>query len=487
MQFDADRMLIGGELVASESNGWEDSINPATEESIGRSPAATAGDIERAVAAAEAAAPAWAERHPRERAEILRNIGTALQARAPELLKVEVTDTGNTIKPMRGDVRATVNTINHLSGLGYELKGETIPASTDNLHFSTLEPFGVVGRIVAFNHPILFLIARSIPALVAGNAVVIKPSETSPLSALAIAEIIRDVVPPGVFNIVTGGRVAGDSIVRHPRIKRISFIGSVRTAMAIQRSAAEVAVKKVSLELGGKNPMIVFPDVDLDEVAQAAINGMNFSWQGQSCGSTSRLLLHEDIYDAVLERVAAKVSAMRVGDPMDDANDMGPVNSAAQYEKVKKYVQIAKDEGARLVSGGERPAGEDFKRGFWIRPTLFTDVKQSMRIAREEVFGPILSVIKWSTIEEAIAIANGTEYGLTASIWTNDITKALTTARRVKSGYQWINGYSTHFIGTGFGGMGNSGVGREECMEDIRSYTETKTVHVILNRTRHSH
>jgi acyl-CoA reductase-like NAD-dependent aldehyde dehydrogenase len=484
LQFEAERMLIGGELVASESNNWDDSINPATEEKIGRSPAATAGDVNRAVAAAEAAHPQWAALHARDRAAILRRFGAAMQEHAADLLKVEVSDTGNTITPMRGDVKATVNTIDHLSGLGHEIKGETIPASTDNLHFSIHEPFGVVGRIVAFNHPILFAVARSVPALVAGNAVVVKPSDTSPLSALKLAEIGRDIFPPGVFNVVTGGRAVGDAIVRHPKIKRLSFIGSVPTAMAIQRSAAEVAVKKVSLELGGKNPMIVFPDVDLDEVAEAAVKGMNFTWSGQSCGSTSRLLLHESIYDAVLERVVAKVAALRVGDPMLDSTDMGPINSKGQYDKVQKYVQIALDDGARLATGGARPVGEDFKRGFWIRPTVFAEVDPNMRIAKEEVFGPILSVLKWSTVDEAVAIANGTDYGLTASIWTNDITHAINTAKRVRSGYQWINGYSTHFIGTGFGGMGNSGVGREECLEDILSYTETKTIHVMLNRQR---
>lgn len=481
----ADKMLIGGELVSSESNEWDDSINPATEEVIGRSPAATRADVEKAVEAAQAAARPWAAMHARERAAILRRFGAAMQEHAASLLEVEVTDTGNTITPMRGDVNATVSTIDHLSGLGHEIKGETIPASPDNLHFSTHEPFGVVGRIVAFNHPILFAIARSVPALVAGNAVVLKPSETSPLSALALAEIGRDIFPPGVFNIVTGkGKQVGDAIVRHPDIKRLSFIGSVPTAMAIQRSAAEVAIKKISLELGGKNPMIVFPDVSLDEVAEAAVKGMNFSWSGQSCGSTSRLLLHESIYDAVLERVVARVDSLRVGDPMLDTTDMGPVNSRTQYDKVLRYIDIARDEGARLVSGGGRPAGEDFRRGYWVRPTVFADVEGTMRIAREEVFGPILSVLKWRTVDEAVTIANGTQYGLTASIWTNDLTTALSVSKRVRSGYQWINGYSTHFIGTGFGGMGNSGIGREECLEDILSYTETRTVHVMLNRQR---
>jgi betaine-aldehyde dehydrogenase len=254
----------------------------------------------------------------------------------------------------------------------------------------------------------------------------------------------------------------------------------VPTGLAIQRAAAETCVKNVTLELGGKNPMVVFPDVDVDEVAQAAVNGMNFSWQGQSCGSTSRLLLHEDIHDAVLERVARIVSSMRVGDPMDEKSQMGPINSAGQYAKVQKYVKVALDDGAKLVTGGKRPSGGQFKKGYWIEPTVFSGVKAEMRIAQEEVFGPLLSVIRWSKVEDAVAIANSTEFGLTAAIWTNDLNNALWTAKRIRSGYLWINGTSAHFLGTGFGGYGNSGVGREEGLEDLLSYTESKTIHLMI-------
>jgi acyl-CoA reductase-like NAD-dependent aldehyde dehydrogenase len=477
----AERMLIGGSLVESVGQQWDDSVNPATEEVIGRAPSATKADVDKAVAAAEAAWPAWAAMSVNERSEILMILAKKLEEHAEELLRVEVADTGNTITPMRGDVRMAIETLKYFAGLGYEIKGESVPATPQNLHFTIREPYGVVGKIVPFNHPIMFAVSRAVPALVAGNAVIVKPAETSPLSTLILAEIAQSVFPAGIFNIVTGkGATAGDAIVRHPKIKRLAFIGSVPTGLAIQRAAAETCVKNVTLELGGKNPMVVFPDVDVDEVAQAAVNGMNFSWQGQSCGSTSRLLLHEDIHDAVLERVARIVSSMRVGDPMDEKSQMGPINSAGQYAKVQKYVKVALDDGAKLVTGGKRPSGGEFKKGYWIEPTVFSGVKAEMRIAQEEVFGPLLSVIRWSKVEDAVAIANSTEFGLTAAIWTNDLNNALWTAKRIRSGYLWINGTSAHFLGTGFGGYGNSGVGREEGLEDLLSYTESKTIHLMI-------
>jgi aldehyde dehydrogenase (NAD+)/betaine-aldehyde dehydrogenase len=476
----ADRMLIGGELVHSSSGEFDLSINPATEEIIGRSPRGTKEDVDRAVQAAEAAWPGWAATTPAERGARMRAFGEALKARAEEILHVEVADTGNTITPMRGDVGMAVDSLAYYAGLAHELKGETIPATPDNLHITLREPYGVVARIAPFNHPLMFAVARTAAALAAGNAVVVKPPETSPLSALVLAEVARDALPPGVFNIVTGtGATVGDAIVRHPGIKRIAFIGSPATGRAIQRAAAETSVKHVTLELGGKNPLIAFPDTDADTVAAAAVRGMNFTWQGQSCGSTSRLLLHEDIYDAVLERVVARVAALRLGDPSDPSSDMGPVNSRLQYDKVMSFFASAKQDGARLMTGGGRPDG--FAKGFWVEPTVYADVRPGMRLWQDEVFGPILSVGRWRTTDEAIALANSTEYGLTGAVWTNDIRNALNVARRVRSGHMWINGVSSHFLGVPFGGMKNSGVGREEGIEEMFSYTETKTINIMLN------
>lgn len=479
----ASHMLIGGELVESEGGEWIESINPATEEVIGRFPAGTERDMARAVDAAEQAWPAWEAMGVAARGAALRNFARLMMERADELLHVEVADTGNTITPMRGDVRVGAEGLNYYAGLGYELKGDTIPATPNNLHFSVREPYGVVGRIVPFNHPVMFATARSAAALMAGNAVVVKPPETASLSALVLAKIAREALPPGVFNIVTGtGAGAGAALVRHPVVKRIAFIGSVGTGMAIQRMAAEVAVKHVTLELGGKNPMIVFPDVDKAAIVDAAIAGMNFSWQGQSCGSTSRLLLHESIHDDVVAMLAERIDAIRLGDPMDEASQMGAINSKGQYDKVLNYIDVAKDGGATLLAGGVRPTGDGFDKGFWVRPTLFAGVTQDMRIANEEVFGPILSVLKWSTFDEALVMANAVDLGLTASIWTNNIDDALGAARRVRAGYVWINSVGPHYPALGYGGFKNSGTGREEGLEELLSYTEQKVYNIAMRR-----
>ena len=479
-EFIDGRMLIGGELVESRTGNWLESVNPATEEIIGRVPAAGPEDVAAAVDAAAGAFDDWAGRSMAERATILRDYARRLKQEGKRILEIEVRDTGNTISKLRHDIGAAVRGIEYFAGLGTELKGETVPASADALHFSVHQPYGVVGRIVPFNHPILFAAKFGAPVM-AGNCVVIKPSEQSPLSATVLAEIVRETLPPGVVNIVTGdGPGAGVPLVRHPLVKRISFIGSVPTGMAIQRAAAEVAVKHVSLELGGKNPMIVFPDADPEEVAANAVAGMNFGWMGQSCGSTSRILLPESLHDTVLDLIAAKAEAIVCGDPGREESGAGPMNSRAQYDKALHYIRAGVEDGARLVAGGGRPSGAEFERGYWLRPTVFADVTPEMRIFREEVFGPVMSVIRYRTEDEAMALANGVEHGLTASIWTNDLTKAMRAARDVRAGYVWVNGVSRHFLGTGFGGFKNSGVGREECFEEMRSYTETKTVHVRL-------
>jgi aldehyde dehydrogenase (NAD+)/betaine-aldehyde dehydrogenase len=480
----ADRMLIGGELVHSVSGEFDLSINPATEETIGRVPRGNAEDVDRAVAAAEAAWPEWCALSPLARGRLMRNFGEALRARADEILKVEVADTGNTITPMRGDVGMAVDSLEYYAGIAHELKGTTIPATSENLHITVREPYGVVARIAPFNHPLMFAVARTAAALAAGNAVLVKPPETSPLSAMILAEIARETLPPGVFNIVTGdGRSVGNAIVQHPLIKRIAFIGSPQTGRAIQRAAADVAVKHISLELGGKNPFIAFPDVDPDTVADAAVRGMNFAWQGQSCGSTSRLLLHEKIYEAVLERVVEKVKNIRLGDPQSPDTGMGPLNSRTQLDKVLSFFETAISDGSRLMTGGKRPPGSMFEKGFWVEPTVYADIEPGMRVWQEEVFGPILAVGKWSTIDEAVEKANSTEYGLTAAVWTNNINDALNMVRKIRSGHTWINGSSSHFLGVPFGGMKSSGVEREEGIEEMLSYTEMKTINIMLHRT----
>ena len=474
------RMLIGGELVESSGGNWIESTNPATGEVIGKVPRATAADVDRAVSAAEAAQPAWAALSVAQRSQYLFKLADALAARSEDLLTLEVADSGNSITGMKGDVSGCIDRLRYFAGLGYELQGNTIPGSSNTLNLTIREPYGVVGRIVAFNHPLAMAVFGIASPLVAGNSVVLKPSEQCPLSATLLGEIAKEVLPAGVVNIVTGDGEVGGALVRHPRVKRLSFVGSIRTGMSIQRSAAEVAVKSISLELGGKNPFIIFPDAPVEKVAEAAVDGMNFTWQGQSCSSTSRLFVHDAIYDEVVKRVAAKAEAIRIGDPFEWTTQMGAINSQAHLARIENYVEIGKAEGARLVAGGKRPTGPAFEKGFWFQPTVFADVRQEMRIAREEIFGPVLSILRWSDIDQAIEMANSVEYGLTAGVWTQDMTKALRTAQRLKSGYIWVNGMNTHVRAVPFGGYKNSGVGRERGIEELYSYTEEKSLQIFL-------
>jgi acyl-CoA reductase-like NAD-dependent aldehyde dehydrogenase len=472
-------MLIGGMMSASEG-GWMECVNPANESLIGRVPRGTAEDVDRAVVSAESAQPAWAALSVAQRAGYMNNLADAILARAEDLLVLEVADSGNSVTGMRGDIANCVERLRYFAGLGYELQGSTIPGQDDRINFTLREPFGVVGRIAAFNHPLAMAVNGLAAALMAGNTVVVKPSEQCSLSTTLLGEVANSVMPPGVINVVTGDGTVGSAIVRHPRVKRLSFVGSERTGLAIQRSAAEVAVKAISLELGGKNPFIVFPDAPIDRVVDAAILGMNFIWQGQSCSSTSRLLVHESIYEEVAQCVAAKAREIRVGDPTSETTQMGAIISQAQLEKVEQYVALAKSEGARLLTGGRRPSGKQYERGFWYEPTVFADVTQQMRLAREEVFGPILSVMRWRDVDEAIAIANSVELGLTGAIWTRDVSVALRTARRLQAGFIWINGVASNARAIPFGGVKNSGLGRERGLEELYSYTEEKSVQIFL-------
>jgi betaine-aldehyde dehydrogenase len=478
--FSGDRpMLIDGQLDLGGGE-WITAVNPSTEEVIGRVPAGTAEDVRRATAAAAAAQPGWAALGIWERGALLRRVAAAIRARADEIRAIEAADSGNTIANLGADLFKASNHFEYFAGLAGEMKGETSPALSTGLHLTLRRPYGVVGRIVPFNHPFMFATANLAAPLAAGNTVVLKSPETAPLSATIMAEICRDLLPRGVVNLVSGlGMPVGDAIARHPLIRRIGFTGSIRTGLAIQRAAAETCVKAISLELGGKNPLIVFPDVDVERAVDAAVAGMNFAWAGQSCGSTSRLLVHESFHDRAVELLAAKLAAIRVGDARDPASQMGPLNSAGQLAKVRELVESGKAQ-ARLVTGGDRPPGPQFRRGYWMAPTVFADVPAASRIAREEVFGPVMTVQKWSTVEQVLHLANDVEYGLTASIFTHDLDSALRMAQSVEAGVVNINGSRMHFVGAPFGGTKNSGLGGEEALEELLSYTESRTIHVTL-------
>jgi acyl-CoA reductase-like NAD-dependent aldehyde dehydrogenase len=358
--------------------------------------------------------------------------------------------------------------------------GRTIPASP-GLHYTTSRPYGVVGRITAFNHPVMFAATRPLPALITGNTVVMKPAPQTGLSTLALAELYAEAFPPGVMNVVTGGAAPGDALVTHPAVKRVAFTGSVPTGLLIQRRAAESGhVKHVSLELGGKNAMVVFPDADLEEAVEGALYGMNFNvCQGQSCGSNSRVLVHRRLYDAFVARAAERVREYTVAVAYTEEADMGPLVSAAHHERVLGYVEAGVQDGATLVAGGERPAGVP-EGGWFLQPTVFADVRPGMRIASEEIFGPVMSVMAWDGYEEMLELANGVELGLTASVWTRDLDLAHRTADLLDAGYVWVNDSTRHYFGTPFGGTKDSGTGREESVEELDSYLEQKVVHTRL-------
>jgi acyl-CoA reductase-like NAD-dependent aldehyde dehydrogenase len=476
------RMLLAGELRHASGGATYPTENPATEERLAEVPDATPGDVAEAVAAAKAAGLAWAALSVRDRATYIRRASQVIAENAEELAFLDSIDTGNPITAMRGDVNLTLDLMQVYTEWGMELKGETIPASADHLHYTVREPYGVVARIVPYNHPLMFTAARSVAPLIAGNTVVVKAPDQTPLSPLRLSELLVDVLPPGVLTILTGGgAISGDALVRHPDVRRIAFIGSPGTGRAIQRAAAESAVKNVTLELGGKNPMIVFPDADLDAAVKGAVLGMNFHWTGgQSCGSTSRLLLHESLADELLPRIAAEVESIRIGTPMNPESEMGSMVSKAQYDKVMQYIESGKQEGARLLTGGGRPEGPEFERGYFISPTVFVDVRPEMRIAQEEIFGPVLSVLTWSDEAELMEIANGVEYGLTASVWTKDLATAHRVAGKAEAGFVWINSTSRHFPGAPFGGYKESGVGREEGLDEVLGFTQTKTINLKL-------
>jgi betaine-aldehyde dehydrogenase len=414
--------------------------------------------------------------------ELIEAIASALEARADEFAYIESLDTGNTHGPMKNDVHKAVERMRFYCGLAYEIKGMTVPSTPENIHLTLREPYGVVGRIIPFNHPIGFAASRISPALISGNTIIVKPSEQAPLSASLLAEICAELAPPGVINIVTGDRVTGDALVRDPRVKRIAFIGSVASGMAIQRAAAETCVKHVSLELGGKNPFIICKDANLDDAVKAATNGMNFGWQGQSCGSTSRLIIHRSQYEELSAKVVDRVRSVKVGHPLDPDINMGPVVSQAQYEKVLSYMEIAKEGGADLLLGGKALTIDGCPGGFFVEPTVFGNVNSSMRIAQEEVFGPIMSLMPYDDIDEAVDIANSTTYGLTAAVWTNDYYTAMDLSRRIEAGYVWINGIGNHYRGLPYGGYKNSGIGREEGLDEMLSYTEVKAINFAMGQ-----
>jgi 2-formylbenzoate dehydrogenase len=468
------RLLIGGELVDAVAGRRYPTTDPTTERVLAEVPDGDAADIDRAYEAAADAVPGWRATAPRARAAVLRAAASVVRDNAEELATLDTLDLGSPLAMMRLDVARAAESLELFADLALELRGEVIPATAEHLHYTLREPWGVVGRILPFNHPIMFAAGKIAAPLVAGNTVLVKPAHQTPLSALRMGELLAEVFPPGVLNVVTGaGPETGVAIAAHPGIRRIAFIGSERTGRLVQATAAQAAVKHVTLELGGKNAMVVFPDADLDAAAGGAVAGMNITAStGQSCGSTSRLLVHEDIAKALVGRVRERMAALTVGPPMLPGTDVGPLVSAAQVESVLAHIESARAEGATVVCGGDRPRSP----GHFVAPTLLTGVRPDMRVATEEIFGPVLSVLTFRTEEEALTIANAVDYGLTASVWTDDLRRAHRFAAAFEAGFVWVNGTSRHFPGVPYGGVKASGFGREESVEELLGFTQTKAV-----------
>ncbi len=476
-----DGLFYGGAWHAPASGDYLEVTDPGSGKRLGRAAIATSADADLAVAAAKKGFAVWRDIPPMERSRKLKAIAAKLRLHADELALLDAADCGNPVKEMASDVFAAAALFEFFAGLVTELKGASIPMGPDAVNFSVREPLGVVARIVAFNHPFLFAAAKMAAPLAAGNAIIIKPPEQAPLSAIRLAELIGDMLPPGVFSILPGGREVGMALVAHKDVAMIGLVGSVPTGRAVMKLAAE-RLKPVLLELGGKNALIAFPDVDPEAVAAGIVAGMNFTWCGQSCGSTSRAFVHADIYDEVVASIKAQCAAYVPGLPTDYATTMGALINKQQFDKVLGYIDSAKSEGATLVYGGKVPAAPELKDGFYVEPTIFGDVTQNMRIASEEIFGPVLSVLKWTDEAAMMEQVNSVDYGLTCSIWTNDLEKAHRTAQRTEAGFVWINEVGKHFIGAPFGGVKQSGIGREECLGELLAFTSEKNIHISLKR-----
>lgn len=477
-------LLIDGAWRGAGSDAADVIVDPSTGEPLANVAAADGSDVDRAVRAAAAAAPAWAALTPRARSDYITALYSLVLDSADRFAATDAIDGGIPLPSAREDVNLALEQMHDWPGLALALRGETLGLGDGLLHYTAFKPFGVVVRIVAFNHPFYFAVTTILPALLAGNTVVLKPAEQAPLSALAFGELIRHALPPGVVNIVTGGRAAGEALVTHPYVSRVAFTGSTATGLQIQRAASHGRVRTVTLELGGKNPMIVFPDVAVDAAVEGAVNGMSFrGTQGQSCGSTSRIFVHREIHDEFVLKLAQRLRELRVDLAYAEGVAVGPLVSARQADRVRGYVEAGVREGAQLVTGGSELPSR-LSNGFFVLPTLFSEVTMEMKIAREEIFGPVVCVLGWDDQAQLLTDVNALAYGLTASVWTNHIGNALPIVDALDAGYVWVNDAGTHYWGSPFGGFGDSGVGREECLSELQSYLQVKAVHLAPGPSR---
>jgi len=476
------RLLINNEWRASASGKTMAVVNPATEEVIAEVAAADAADVDAAVRAARAALDGpWGKLSARERGRLVRKLADRLLERIDEVARLETLHNGKPISESRQiEIPAAAECFEYYAGWADKVMGETIPVRGNYLTYTLREPIGVVAAIVPWNFPLLLAAWKVAPALACGNTVILKPASQTPLTALALGEIAIEVgLPPGVLNVVTGpGSKVGQAIVEHPGIDKVAFTGDTSTGKSIMRSAADT-LKKITLELGGKSPNIVLADADLEAAIRGATIGI-FYGKGEVCAAGSRLLVDRAIKSEFIDKLAARARKMVPGDPLDPKTRFGAISSKKQLETVLKYIEAGRKEGASLVAGGER-ADIGTGKGYFVQPTVFADVQPEMTIAREEIFGPVLAAIDFADLDEAIAKANDSPYGLAAGVWTRDIKKAHYVARKLQAGTVWINTYNVYDTAAPFGGYKQSGFGREMSAHALEHYTQIKSVWVDLN------
>jgi acyl-CoA reductase-like NAD-dependent aldehyde dehydrogenase len=474
----AERLIVNGKRIGASDGGTFEVMNPSTGGRLATVAKATAADVARAVAAAHAAieSKAWGGLLHAERGRIMLRIAQMIRSRAEELATLESEDNGKPLAQARADVQVAARYFEFFGGVADKIMGHTIPLGPGMLDFTIREPIGVSAQIVPWNYPIQIGARGVAPAMAAGCAVVLKPSSEAPMTALKLGEIgLECGLPPGVLNVVPGtGAEAGTALASHPDINQLTFTGSVDVGIAVARLAAQNVVPVV-MELGGKSPNIVFADADLDLTARGVATAI-FQNAGQTCSAGSRLLVERSAHQALVARLAERAAAMRIGPGVSDP-DMGPIISKRQLETIERYVAIGTGEGATVAAGGNRPSGNSLGQGFYFQPTLLDGVSADMRVAQEEIFGPVLAIVAFDDLDEAASIANRSQYGLVAGIWTRDINKALTMASRIKSGQVYINTYGAGGgVELPFGGYKKSGYGREKGLESLASYTQVKNV-----------